>query len=65
MITSFCDTLRRSIKDDIEARRDHLERGMGVDERHRGEIYAMRRVLDMIDDLESRARRQENGDDML
>jgi hypothetical protein len=65
VITSFCDTLRRSIKDDIEARRDHLERGMGVDERHRGEIYAMRRVLDMIDDLESRARRQENGDDML
>jgi hypothetical protein len=65
VITSFCDTLRRSIKDDIEARRDHLERGMGVDERHRGEIYSMRRVLDMIDDLESRARRQENGDDML
>ena len=65
MITSFCDTLRRSIKDDIEARRDNLERGIGADERVRGEIYAMRRILDMVDDLEDRARRQEAGDDML
>ncbi len=65
MITSFCDALRRSINEDIEARRGDLERGGGNDDRARGEIKGLRNVLDMIDDLEARARRQENGDDML
>lgn len=65
MITSFCDVLRRSINEDIEARRDQLEKGVGSVDATRGELYAMRRILDMITDLEDRARRQENGDDML
>lgn len=66
MIPSFCDALRRSINETIEARREDLERGSSHDERARGEIRALRVVLETIADLEDRARRQAAGaDDMF
>lgn len=66
MIVSFCDALRREINTTIEARREDLERGGGNDERDRGEIKGLRKVLETITDLEARARRQESGaDDMF
>lgn len=63
MILSFCDALRRSITETIEARRDDLERGAGNDDKSRGEIRGLREVLQTITDLEDRARRQAAGED--
>lgn len=66
MILSFCDALRRSITETIEARREDLERGGGNDDKTRGELKGLREVLETIADLEIRARRQESGaDDMF
>lgn len=63
MIPSFCDALRRTINETIEARRGDLERGGSNDERARGEIRALRGVLETIADLEDRARRHAAGED--
>lgn len=66
MIQSFCDLLRKQLREDIEARRDTLETGSPNDERVRGEIWGLRTAKAMIDELEERARKASaSGDDMF
>ena len=63
MINSFCDILRDKIKEDVESRLDNLETGTGSferDERVRGEIRGLRLASEMVDELEERARKQDN-----
>lgn len=63
MINSFCDILRDKIKEDVQSRLDNLETGTGSferDERVRGEIRGLRLVSEMVDELEERARKQDN-----
>lgn len=69
MIRSFCDSLRRDMTEVTENLRSDLERGTpsrDQDERLRGELRGLRRALQMLEDLEERARRAAAaGDDML
>ena len=63
MINSFCDILRDKIKEDVQSRLDNLETGTGSferDERVRGEIRGLRLSSEMVDELEERARKQDN-----
>jgi|JI10StandDraft_1071094.scaffolds.fasta_scaffold49892_3 hypothetical protein len=63
MINSFCDILRDKIKEDVQSRLDNLETGTGSferDERVRGEIRGLRLASEMVDELEERARKQDN-----
>jgi hypothetical protein len=63
MINSFCDILRDKIKEDVQSRLDSLETGTGSferDERVRGEIRGLRLASEMVDELEERARKQDN-----
>lgn len=67
MIRSFCARLRADIESEVVARRDRLESGTGSwdkDERIRGEIWAFRKALDIVSELEEIARKAD-GDDML
>ena len=67
MIRSFCARLRADVESEIVARRDRLESGTGgftQDERVRGEIWAFRKSLDIVTELEEIARKAD-GDDML
>lgn len=58
MIDSFCDRMRTQLKEEIETRRNELEQGTDRDERMRGEIWAFRRSIALLDYLEDRARKQ-------
>ena len=60
MITSFCDLLRARAKEAVELRRDRLEKGTEDDARVRGEIWGIRAFMEVVDDLEETARRQDN-----
>ena len=60
MITSFCDLLRARAKEAVELRRDRLEKGTEDDARVRGEIWGIRAFMEVVDDLEETARRQNN-----
>lgn len=69
MIGSFCDTLRRELREHAELSLTNLERGTpsrDQDERLRGKIEGLRRAIMALDELEERARRAAAaGDDML
>lgn len=60
MITSFCDLMRKQLNVEIDSRRDALEQGTDRDERVRGEVWAFRKSIALLEYLEDRARKQDD-----